>query len=1220
MALGDFAGTSRFEVRRRIAAGGTGVVYEAFDRQRGESVALKALPWLEPGELYRLKREFRLLSELIHENLVRLHELFCVDDAWFFSMEFVAGRDFVSHVCQGGAPNQRRLREALRQLAGALHAVHEAGKVHRDIKPSNVLVEASGRVVLLDFGLGAELDHDTGAFEFQRVLGTPAYMAPEQAELGPVTPAADWYAVGVVLFEALTGRLPFEGGAMDMLLQKRSGVPRRPSELVKGVAADLDALCFALLAADPHERPTGPEVLRRLGVHSGTPPQSGAFALRQSMAPSGLIGRAAALASLRVAYEASRNGRSALVQVSGRSGMGKTALVRHFLAEVAARGPSVILAGRCYEHESVPYKGFDAVIDALSRKLCALAPEECAELVPRDARALACVFPVLDRVRPIAAHARGAELLVDPHQLRSRAFAALRELLGKLAQKSPVVIHIDDLQWGDADSAALLGELGAAPEPLPILLIVAYRSEDVGAQPWLAQLSRAAQGDGTGELFRSAITVDKLEPGDARELTSLLLDVPRGEPLVTAVAEESGGSPFFIEELARYAQSSEPDAAGLRLDAVLESRLKALSVPALRVLELTTVAGRPIDAALAHRVLGLGTADADAALASLCAGKLLRRGAGGADRVEPYHDRIRESVLASLAPERRRIYHERLASVLEAAGSADPDELFAHFAAAGRAAQASRYARKAADRATATLAFDRAAELYRRALELGGDGAADRQELRVLVADSLARAGRGAAAADAYALAAESEPSARALELRRKASEQLLFSGHIDRGLELVRQVLASVNMRLAFSPLWALVAFVFVRIRLVLRGTQYRVRKQADVDPALLARIDACSVVANGLSFVDNIQGKLFQARAFLDALRAGEPARIVHALAGESLFRAASGGYRALPSALALLDQAKAIVETEDVKDKAGTLEYGRGMVYHLTGNWPRASEHFSRAEQLFEGTRAGYYRVELDGAQSYGVVVLVLLGHLAQARRRHAELRREAADRNDLFLGTNLCIGQPALCWLVDDQPGYARALVAEVMARWSPAGFHLQHWQELMALTAIDLYEGVPERALERMKNRFVPLRKSMLLRIEFIRLYASYLRAACNLAMAAQTPLLARPYLRDAERDAQLLAGNGAPWALAIATLIEGSVHAQRGDQPRSLAALEAGVARCHEVGLGLFARVGERRLGELRSGSAGELLCESAAQWMAREGVKKPDQIAAMVLPFRVGR
>src|SRR4029453_1381086 len=102
------------------------------------------------------------------------------------------------------------------------------------------------------------------------------------------------------------------------------------------------------------------------------------------------------------------------------------------------------------------------------------------------------------------------------------------------------------------------------------------------------------------------------------------------------------------------------------------------------------------------------------------------------------------------------------------------------------------------------------------------------------------------------------------------------------------------------------------------------------------------------------------------------------------ESLFRAATG-HRALPSALRLLDQARSIMETEDVKDKAGTLEYGRGMVYHLTGHWPLATECFGRAEQLFEGARAAYYRVELDGAQSYGVSVLVLLGRLAEARRR-------------------------------------------------------------------------------------------------------------------------------------------------------------------------------------------------------------------------------------------
>jgi hypothetical protein len=155
----------------------------------------------------------------------------------------------------------------------------------------------------------------------------------------------------------------------------------------------------------------------------------------------------------------------------------------------------------------------------------------------------------------------------------------------------------------------------------------------------------------------------------------------------------------------------------------------------------------------------------------------------------------------------------------------------------------------------------------------------------------------------------------------------------------------------------------------------------------------------------------------------------------------------------------------------------------------SWPEAQACFERAEQLLADARASYCRAELDGAQSYGITVLVLLGRPAEAQKRHAELRREAEGRGDLFLGTNLSIGLHAQCWLFDDKPMLARAQAAEAMARWSPAGFHLQHWHELTALTAIDLYEGHAEPALERLRTRFRALERSMLLRIEYIRMYA-----------------------------------------------------------------------------------------------------------------------------------
>ena len=228
----------RFELLEQLGAGGNGAVHRARDTALDVEVAIKILARTEGLDVFRFKREFRAFSGVLHPNLVRLYELFAEDAQWFFTMELVRGAPFDHHVrpprpggASGAAPalDGARLRDALYQTADALSAIHRLGKLHRDIKPSNILVEPGGRVVVLDYGLvtdrqvaGPDRTHSTAA------VGTPAYMSPEQALDEPLGPASDWYSLGVVLYEALTGVRPFDGPVLAALSRRVVELPRRP--------------------------------------------------------------------------------------------------------------------------------------------------------------------------------------------------------------------------------------------------------------------------------------------------------------------------------------------------------------------------------------------------------------------------------------------------------------------------------------------------------------------------------------------------------------------------------------------------------------------------------------------------------------------------------------------------------------------------------------------------------------------------------------------------------------------------------------------------------------------------------------------------------------------------------------------------------------------------------------------------------------------------------
>jgi tetratricopeptide (TPR) repeat protein len=1264
--LTDFGGTERFHIRRRIGAGGMGVVYEAFDRDRGHPVALKTLQRADAAAIYRLKREFEALHDVAHPNLVVPYEVVSAADQWFLTMELVDGVDFISHVRENAessgaetlsspppdavvteitpgrgaavtppppAPahlpplNLDRLRAALRQLAEGVCTLHDAGKLHRDIKPSNVLVAEKGRVALLDFGLVGDQAPDPGQTTTEGTVGTPAYMSPEQAAGHSATPASDWYAVGVMLYEALTGRLPFTGSALHILSAKQLEDPKPPSAIVSGAPDDLNDLCMELVRRRPGSRPAGREVLRRLGGAAVRELPAPENARRTAAAP--FAGRGRHLAALGDAFAASRTGRPVLVYAHGRSGFGTTALVHHFLDDLRERREAIVLAGRCYERASVPYKAVDPLIDALSRHLMHLPRAEAVELMPRYIQALARLFPVLRRVEAVAAAPR-VVLAPDPQELRRHAFGALKELLARIGDRRPLVLYIDDLQWGDLDSGALVAELLRPPDVPAMLLVAGYRSEDAESSPVLGALRgpEALPGADVREL-----QVGALAPDEAREIALALLgrDDAAARARAEAIAGESEGSPFFVVELVRYLKAAEAQgdagAAVVTLEQALEARLAPLTEPSRRVLEAIAASGRPLAQGVAMHAAGLASEER-VALESLRTRHLIRtRGARDVDAVELYHDRIRQAVLARLEPARLQALHRHLADALEAAalvearearGRADPEVIAEHLLAAGDRTRAGEYAARAAAEAAEALAFDRAARLYRLALELrSGPGSEDgsARELQTRLGDALANAGRGAEAAEVYLRAGEDAPAAQALELRRRAGEQYLRAGHVDEGLEVLRAVLAAIGMRLARTPQRALASMLFRRARSALRGIRYTERAAAGPGEDF-SRIDACWSVAMGLSMVDTIRGADYQARHLVLALDAGEPYRVARALATEVGYAALTGG-RARKKTERLLRTAAEIAARIDHPHALGLAKLAAGLASFCFGQWREARDAFERAEAVLRERCTGV-AWEINTAQYMRNLALLYCGGWGELFRRGPILSEEAQQRGNLYAVYSLRLTYGVLAGLAADDVEAARKEVREASARWSRQGFQLQHYWALLAETFTDLYTGDGHAARERIAAGWFQMKRSLLLRIQVIRGQMRFMRAFAALAAAAQSgpaTVAGRSLLRSAERAARRIAGENAAWCQPMALLVRAGVAAARGHANAAVAILDEAARAFDGAEMAMWAAAARRQRGDLVGGEEGLALVRAADAFMSGEGIKNPARIAAMLAP-----
>ncbi|MDH5672537.1 MAG: serine/threonine-protein kinase [Myxococcales bacterium] len=663
----------RFELLEQLGRGSYGSVYRALDHDDGVEVALKILHGLSRKHVARFKREFRELQGLEHRNIVQQRELLRVNGQWLLSMELVAGVDFLSYVREGagctleqrttqstdaastgktpdalqpdpeadpqqppeldtaGEPSPEltaegleRLRDSVVQLARGLQVMHGAGRVHRDLKPANVRVTPEGRVVVVDFGLVVGTTRSARSTA-PAYVGTPAYMAPELTYGGEVQPSSDMYALGMMIFQALTGTTPGRDSWANFLRVRRD----RPHVSARAVAAwvpdDLEHLCVELTRAQPDRRLTAEAVVASLAkgrVFAPSSPWPPSPTVKQGFergATEGrtereAIGRSQQLQDFQRAVDAVDEGQLACLVVVGDAGIGKTTFMQMCCQRFSEAHPdAIVVSGRCRRNESIPLRAFDGVLDGLSRHLRGLRDSERRALMAPSAWATLNMFPALQGLGGVEP---GASTHIGSLEFRrEEAFETLAELLEVLADEIPLLVAIDDFHWADADSLPLLRAiLGRPVSPAMLLLLTSDRFD--ATEPSVARALEAV----IARQDCRRMDLGALPPTEAAAL-ALQLQPSADAQRAAQIAEAASGHPMLVGALA---QAAVPQGPLPTLAEVSAAALQQLDAGARDLVELCCVAARPLHKPTLLRASGQSPEDFERHLFAVCGQGWLR--------------------------------------------------------------------------------------------------------------------------------------------------------------------------------------------------------------------------------------------------------------------------------------------------------------------------------------------------------------------------------------------------------------------------------------------------------------------------------------------------------------------------------------------------------------------------------------------------------------------
>lgn len=767
---------AQYEILELIGSGGFGEVFLARDRKLGRRVALKVLPEafrlpsLEdegatipaPGSdrRERFYREAHAAAALDDPNIVTIYEVGDFPGGCFIAMEYIQGKT-MKRILEGGLPPFEEVCDIGVAVCAALGAAHRQEIIHRDIKAENIMRTDDGRVKVLDFGLA----RDATAATITRsgdIMGTPAYMPPEQALGEKVDARSDIYSLGVVLYELLTGHLPFGGtNPVAVLYALVNEEPPRPREIRLAIPEELEKIVLKAMMKEPDRRyATASDLASDLVTFSAylarwkdepdvvpvlLATEEVYEARRRRFEPE-LVGREREMEQVAALLDEAFSGQARTVMVAGEAGIGKSRLTSE-VQQRARMKRAVNLVGRCvYGPGAFPYQ---PLVEATRRHLAAQGVEGPAAL---EALVGSEMPELSTHLRALTAFLHFSDEPLEESARREQLWEAYRNFLVHLSRTRPITFLLEDLHWADDSTLALAFYLMSRVRQSRILFLATYRPEEQEDGGPVEKIAETSQTYSREEWFHT-VRLERLDrDAVSRAVRSLFGEEGLGGQVEAALSRETGGNPFMLIETLKFlanegklveedgrwrpAGAWDPSALPQRVLDLVMRRVERLDENERDLLDLAAVQGELFESDVLSEGLGMNRIKLLKALQRLEKHHHLIRPTENGYAFD--HATIRRALYENINIELRREYHLTVAGALAARSRVEAGRAAAvahHYLEGGYEAAAVPYLIAAGRDAHRVFASSEAREFLRRALSILDAGAvvpdADPLDLRL---------------------------------------------------------------------------------------------------------------------------------------------------------------------------------------------------------------------------------------------------------------------------------------------------------------------------------------------------------------------------------------------------------------------------------------------------------------------------------------------------------